>query len=814
MLEGGGSAQMRNFRTKKQKLAKAPKQGTFLLAPFLLTACGGGGGASPTAPQTPQAIISGTVVDGYIEGATVFLDENNNGVLDAGEVSGTTDENGDYSFSVDEGRSGTIVSIGGIDVSTGISYEDVVLTAPDGATVISPLTTLLTQGVDVGALRDAFGIDDSIDLTSFDPVAALGDGDANANAVLLAGQEVMLLVQSITALLEGAGVANEDGELQSAVLAAVAAAIVDDGSANFTDNSVLESLINGLDTADVLADTTVYAASQSIVAVVQFLRDSGGDLSDGNKIAAIVGTDILPRDLHELAEGSLSTTEIQNTYRNNLTELSDRLQQVLDDAPYVVNGQQIDPTDYQSYFVGTEAADSLYGTDGNDFMFGGQGDDELGGGQGDDFIYGGAGNDTLYGSVDDNILVGGTGNDDLRGGFHDDILAGDEGNDRLIGERGEDLLIGGTGDDVLIGDDYFLEKDEDINSKGYSDIFRHNPGDGHDIVLDINGGWELIYDEEQGGWQDGFKKDSSLQIIYRDVDSDSEYTEGIDEIISDSGEANGDIEYGQTYDRDTQTYYDQLYYLAPDGYVGLDGVSGTDILEFGEGIELEDLYMEWQGGGLLGIGAEDLVLGYTTSDVSPVNFDDLTDSVELRDWATAKGIEEIHFADGTIIYVDDIEFWGAGHDFIDEISGSEGADWIAGNGHNDILKGMGGDDIVNGNQGVDYIDGGAGSDLLIGGSNEDGFHFGQDSLDGSTDRILDYELGEPLFLTSILTDYDENSDLGQWIDLSYDIADDQIVLKIDADGEQAFDAPDLTIILEGGQFFSDLADLVDSGLIV
>jgi hypothetical protein len=42
----------------------------------------------------------GAVIDGYISGATLFLDANKNGVLDAGEPSTTTDSNGEYNLDI------------------------------------------------------------------------------------------------------------------------------------------------------------------------------------------------------------------------------------------------------------------------------------------------------------------------------------------------------------------------------------------------------------------------------------------------------------------------------------------------------------------------------------------------------------------------------------------------------------------------------------------------------------------------------------------------------------------------------------------
>ena len=65
----------------------------------LIAGCGGGGSTSAT-PAT-SATVSGAVADGYLVGATVFLDKNGNYQLDAGEPTATTDANGAYTLTVD-----------------------------------------------------------------------------------------------------------------------------------------------------------------------------------------------------------------------------------------------------------------------------------------------------------------------------------------------------------------------------------------------------------------------------------------------------------------------------------------------------------------------------------------------------------------------------------------------------------------------------------------------------------------------------------------------------------------------------------------
>jgi hypothetical protein len=109
----------------------------------------GGSAAAPAAPAAPAvpaapAPVTGTAIDGYLSGATVFIDVNGNGQLDTGEPSTTTDAQGN--FTLPGGTSGPLVAFGGTDISTGLEFKGI-LKAPAGATVVTPLTTLVADMV-------------------------------------------------------------------------------------------------------------------------------------------------------------------------------------------------------------------------------------------------------------------------------------------------------------------------------------------------------------------------------------------------------------------------------------------------------------------------------------------------------------------------------------------------------------------------------------------------------------------------------------------------------------------------------------------
>lgn len=70
-----------------------------LLATGLIAGCGGSG--TNTSASTATSPVSGKVADGYLVGATVFLDKNGNYQLDAGEPLAKTDASGTYTLNID-----------------------------------------------------------------------------------------------------------------------------------------------------------------------------------------------------------------------------------------------------------------------------------------------------------------------------------------------------------------------------------------------------------------------------------------------------------------------------------------------------------------------------------------------------------------------------------------------------------------------------------------------------------------------------------------------------------------------------------------
>lgn len=141
-----------------------------------LSACGGGGDSPTATPETTTPPVSasateGVLVDDLIVGATIFCDANDNGALDDGESSATTDAGGKYVF--DKACFAPIVS------TAGTGYDKSTLKAPKGqykalagSAVVSPFTTMravsgLTDD-EFKAVLTKLGLG-GVDVATFDP---------------------------------------------------------------------------------------------------------------------------------------------------------------------------------------------------------------------------------------------------------------------------------------------------------------------------------------------------------------------------------------------------------------------------------------------------------------------------------------------------------------------------------------------------------------------------------------------------------------------------------------------------------------------
>ncbi|MEN9372475.1 MAG: hypothetical protein RIR79_27 [Pseudomonadota bacterium] len=152
--------------------------------------------------------IRGSVVDGYVKDATIFVDANGDGKLNDGEFSATTDASGHYNLPLNAGI-GKLIASGGTDILTGKPFKGV-MTALPGSTTINPITTLIEAvGSKAQSLAElanttsivqkALGLPSNINLLTYDPLAVLADSSASTadKATALAVQKTALQIQNI-----------------------------------------------------------------------------------------------------------------------------------------------------------------------------------------------------------------------------------------------------------------------------------------------------------------------------------------------------------------------------------------------------------------------------------------------------------------------------------------------------------------------------------------------------------------------------------------------------------------------------------------
>jgi hypothetical protein len=147
---------------------------------FSITCSGAGGSGSASVTVEGYRNTDGVVVDGYISGAEVFIDEDDDWVLDSNENTTTSDNEGKFTIKY---ANGNLVSIGGTDLDSQTLLDNLLithkLTGHSDFKAVTPVTSIAAFMEDASLINAALGIDSSIDIFTFDPVANKGDGGIN-----------------------------------------------------------------------------------------------------------------------------------------------------------------------------------------------------------------------------------------------------------------------------------------------------------------------------------------------------------------------------------------------------------------------------------------------------------------------------------------------------------------------------------------------------------------------------------------------------------------------------------------------------------
>jgi len=486
--------------------------------------------AVSTVAATTYLTVSGKSIDGYVSGATVFIDANSNGTLDTGEVSTTTDASGN--FSLQTTALGALVMTGGTDISTGQAFVGT-MRAVSGSTVVTPLTTMIASLMDNDAtltaataqakLADVLGLDTTIDLATFDPVAgsvSTTSATATASAAIMkAAVQIQNTIVQAASVLQGADGTMSDANATANIFTAMAAQLSQEtaGSTFLTDAAKLSTIITSAATNNGIANdanltnaiTTVKDVISASNTQVKNLVGGGGDLLTGLAQTSIVAQGSAATSIKAAFGNSAALTALNTDFNTNLatkvTAAADSVGDTGAGAAYRSGDDTLTGTTGNDVIDGRAGNDTISGGDGNDVLLGGTGNDILNGGVGNDRLIGGSGTNTLNGGVGndtyilvntsdtmtensaegtDGVHVGatftlaanfenlkllGTGNFDATGNTLANTLTGNAGNNQLDGAAGADTMVGGAGDDTYIVDNA-------------NDVVTEAASEGNDIV--------------------------------------------------------------------------------------------------------------------------------------------------------------------------------------------------------------------------------------------------------------------------------------------------------------------------------------------
>ena len=288
----------------------------------LLAACGGGGGGDPALSATTPAAtpiasaastIAGTVIDGYIEGATVCLDLNSNSACEASEPQTTSGSDGKYSINYAGSTSG--LHVVSLIPSTAKDADDKGLTigqagkmpftlmAPApvaGATNthVTPLTTLVSNQMKQTGATDAVSVETqlksqigiSVSLLNNDVKALTSASNVSTAQLAATIASAISAAQSVLATsttFKSALGSTDTGTIQAAAQQAamnlvtknVVPSIVDKSTGNLTASANSSTVISA--TQDVAATTSVVQSVAVQAAAPKALPTTAQAFMDG-----------------------------------------------------------------------------------------------------------------------------------------------------------------------------------------------------------------------------------------------------------------------------------------------------------------------------------------------------------------------------------------------------------------------------------------------------------------------------------------------------------------------------------------------------
>ena len=286
---------------------------------FSMTCSGSGASGTSSVVIEGYRNFSGVVADGYMRGADIFVDQDNNWMADSNESSSTSDNDGKFTLRYDNGY---LVSLGGTDLDTNILLDNLLLTHNlTGHTdfkVVTPITSVAAFMSNSTNINSALGIDSSININSFDPVANKGDDGINDYLYEKGNQLTVLAyaLQNLTNDIKSSTDTTQDyfkaisEEIEKEFNSSAQKVDIETDAfiTKVIDNLVIQKTITL--TEDAKANTS--ASIASVLPVIEVKADN-------NLTTAVLrfATSKFQTDITAIANGSAST-DVINSYKTDI----------------------------------------------------------------------------------------------------------------------------------------------------------------------------------------------------------------------------------------------------------------------------------------------------------------------------------------------------------------------------------------------------------------------------------------------------------------------------------------------------------------
>ena len=285
--------------------------------------------------------ISGTSIDGYISGMTVFADTDNDGILDSGEANTLTNYAGEYGL--EPSASGTIIGEGGIDISTGLDFDGQYKTLSNES-VLNPTTTLvvnliaegLTQAQAETLIQNVLNVPSSIDLLS-DPIeSSLNTTNQTEIDAYIQLQTMNIMIENAVSQIAAAAVSAGYATKKEAYIAAseeFAKLLITNSSTMSSIDDILEDLINNTFTNIDSSHTAVdFLGTTGVASLVNIISNTNSAISQATNNSSST-----LESLEDLVKVQVVTREIEEkieTVEEQLSTISTNYstQVILDDS--------------------------------------------------------------------------------------------------------------------------------------------------------------------------------------------------------------------------------------------------------------------------------------------------------------------------------------------------------------------------------------------------------------------------------------------------------------------------------------------------